>query len=246
MSIDPDETPHAKAFWEEHSRQTSKSAARAARAVRDRVEHAVEEAADALSAKAADITRRNAAGAHLTPEEQISEMSAAIAATGFPADEVLAALGRATPDPYARSADVPGTATEVSALVAMGATPEEAHAILADRRREAATQAERDLTHCRTGQPHDWHELEPSGSAPADVCTRCDARRLRIPAVLAAMRPGVVITAKHRDPKECGGVEHRWMVLHSGYGRGPSVVNESGVLWALSSLDPATIRVVAW
>lgn len=53
---------------------------------------------------------------------------------------------------------------------------------------------------------------------------------------------GMVVTAHHRDPEECGGVEHRWFIYGTERLR---AINEQGQVWSIDSLSPVNMRVVA-
>lgn len=122
---------------------------------------------------------------------------------------------------------------ELAALVSLGSTPEEAAAILNRRRADAIA----DLAEGTTPLPADEAYDALVGRAQA---APKDVRRFH--GYLLA--PGMVVVARHRDPKECGGTEHRWFVHGSLDGGQLRATNDEGQRWSIDSLDPAGMRVV--
>ena len=91
------------------------------------------------------------------------------------------------------------------------------------------------LRHLDRPAINDWWYRRTSGHS-------LELQRSTEPVSIANMAPGTTFTARHIDPDECGGVDHRWFVIRPG--AQPLVISDEGQHWSGSSIDPSTIRDV--
>lgn len=91
---------------------------------------------------------------------------------------------------------------------------------------------------------HDRHCASRTIMLPVDPprAAACDCGAAAEPVSIADMVPGTTFTARHVDPDECGGIDHRWFVIRPG--ARPLVISDEGQHWSGDSVDPSTIRDV--